>query len=272
MPDWRKPQEYTYTEKLNLRQWAWEFLRRSQAYRDLWNELNDFQEKEFEGKSAGDTVMMPLWLFSRGAELGLANQLPGPDCPAHEISDLKWSLGVVLKKVNPDTVPDHPTIVRFAFNLALPIEQQLQEMSNELRILKQEYDAAGYPAIASPNVRVRKDLWVTYLRLLDAKLAGASIGEMGRVVFADTSDQRGNAQNALRRARDFAESGYRQLLFMTDPGVPHSRPETPPVPTTLVRILLGDDWANYRAGEVVEVDSVRGDWLLNNLPGSRLAD
>jgi hypothetical protein len=271
MSDWRNPSDYDYTKNLSLGQWAWEFLRRSQAYRDLWKELNDFEEKEYEGKKVGDTVMIPLGLYNRGEALGLAS-LPSPDVPAHQVPDLKWCLGVEMKRVSPDMVPDHPAIVRFAVNLSLPIEPQLQAMANELHALKQEYDDAGHPAIAPPYVRKRTETWATYLRLLDAKLAGANITEMGRVVFAETSNQRGNAQNGLRKAEKFAESEYRQLLFMSDPTVPHTRPETVPVPTTMVRILLGSDWEGRLAGEVVEVDSLRGDWLLANLPGSRLIE
>ena len=272
MSDWRNPDDYAYTEDLTYPQWAWEFLRRSSTYRTLWNEYSEFVEREFEGKQAGDPVLMPIGFFARGERLGLENQLPGPEVPAHQIPDLKWSIGVMMKKVDDDDIPDHPAIRRFVFNLALPIEGQIQQMANELRLLKNEYDEAGYPSIAPPNVRVRKDLWRTYLRLLDAKLAGASIGEMGRVAYADTSDQRGNAQNALRRAEEFAESGYWQLLFMTDPNAPHLRPEEPPKRTYLVSIILGTDWEEHAAGEVIEVDSRRGEWLLANVPGSRLSE
>jgi hypothetical protein len=27
LPDWRQPQNYSYTESLSVEQWAWEFLR-----------------------------------------------------------------------------------------------------------------------------------------------------------------------------------------------------------------------------------------------------
>jgi len=271
LPNWRIASEYAYTENLTFRQWAWEFLRRSKAYRELWNALQEFTEKEFAGKQVGDPVLMPIGLFDFGTQLGLKNHLPGPDAPAYELPDLQWAIGLAMQKMRVSNLPDHPAIVVFAYNLALPIDAQIEAVASEIRLLKREYEEAGHPAIKPPNIRVRKDLWTTYLRL-DAKLAGASIGEMGRVVFADTHNPRGNAQNALRKAQKFAESDYRQLLLLKDPDSPHLRPEEQPIPRPMVRVLLGADWGKHPAGKVVEVDADRGDWLLANLPGSRLVD
>jgi hypothetical protein len=274
MLNWRDPGEYAYTENLTLPQWAWEFLRRSHAYRALWQAIQDYwAELDRQGVQEGDSVTIPVGLFTGGAQFGLENHMPGPDVRADELPNLQWEIGVnSIKKVYPDEIPRHPAAVRFIFDISVPLEGQIARATRELRLLQQEYRAAGHP-IFDTTIRVRKDAWVNYIRLLDAKLAGESISEMGRVIYADTSDQRGNAQNALRKAEEMAESGYRQLLFTHDPSVPHARPKEPPVRTRLVRVLLGADWGeNHSAGETVEVDSVRGDWLLENLPGSRLIE
>ena len=58
---------------------------------------------------------------------------------------------------------------------------------------------------------------MAYLQLLDAAIAGASIGEMGRRLFAEFGDPRKSASYALRTATDLADDGYRDLLLMNDP-------------------------------------------------------
>lgn len=36
--DWRQTEDYAYTEGLTRRDWAWEFLRRNDTYREAWHE------------------------------------------------------------------------------------------------------------------------------------------------------------------------------------------------------------------------------------------
>ena len=36
LPDWRQPQNYSYTESLSVEQWAWGFLRRNRGYQQDW--------------------------------------------------------------------------------------------------------------------------------------------------------------------------------------------------------------------------------------------
>jgi Uncharacterized conserved protein (DUF2285) len=273
MPNWRNLEDYRYTASLTFQQWAWEFLRRSRAYRELWDAHDAFwKQAESNGLKAGDEISIPEWFFEGGKALGLAGHLPGPEVPAYQVPNLKWSLGLRLLKVSRADLPNDPAVAAFAFNLALPIDRQIEEVMREVRMLKREYDEAGHPSLEPPSIRFREEQWTRYLQLLDAKLAGESISGMGRALFGDTSNDRQNAQSALRKAEQFSASDYRQLLFMTDPKAPHLRPEAAPIRSRLVRILLGSDWGTRRAGEVVEVDSVRGDWLVANIPGSRLAD
>jgi hypothetical protein len=43
---WRDPANYAYTEDLPLWRWAWEFLRRSERYREAWGEYRKALEEE----------------------------------------------------------------------------------------------------------------------------------------------------------------------------------------------------------------------------------
>ncbi len=38
-PDWKDAKTYSFTKEFDLSQWAWEFLRRIEAYKESWNEF-----------------------------------------------------------------------------------------------------------------------------------------------------------------------------------------------------------------------------------------
>jgi hypothetical protein len=77
--------------------------------------------------------------------------------------------------------------------------------------------AEGIAVQIGPRRKPQRSKFVLYLQLLDAALAGASIGEMGRRLFGGFGDPRKSASYALRTARDMADDGYRDLLLMDDP-------------------------------------------------------
>lgn len=219
--NWRNPGEYTYTEKLTLRQWAWEFLRRSKTYRELWNaytEFMDFMDKEFEGKEIGDPIRMPIGFFRRGAALGLLNHLTDPDIRADQAGEFKWAWGFGLKISDESSTDrnENPAAVRITFDLTLPLDDQLRLVTHFLKESRKRLDAEGWPRIAPSKLRIRPDLWLIYVRLLDARNAGVSIAEMGRTIFTAMGDPRKSAQNALRRAEVLSESEYQQLLYKFD--------------------------------------------------------
>jgi transcriptional regulator len=215
MLDWRNPEDYAYAASLTHRQWAWEFLRRGSRYRKLFSALDDFSRREFDGKQQGDEVLMPDGLFDLATQLGLAGHLPGPDVRADRVKDLGWSGGV--RVIYPGQRLNHqPQIVALAFNALLPIEPQLRFAEEIVRETRQKLEEFGHSIRKTPPVRTLKDAWTIYLRLLDARAAGVSIAEMGRVVYPGAGDPRKSAQNALRRAEAFAETEYLQLLTKED--------------------------------------------------------
>ncbi len=52
------------------------------------------------------------------------------------------------------------------------------------------------------------------IRALDGIGQGASVAEVGRVLFGDHGDPRRSAQRALLRAREISVKGYRELLLL----------------------------------------------------------
>ncbi len=93
-----------------------------------------------------------------------------------------------------------------SFDLTRPVLPQLEDAKRLIeeetgrRFYDDELDVPGAPM--APKIHVKK--WLTYLRLLDAKAAGASLSEMSQVILAGTNtraDQR-TAGNMLKQAEE----------------------------------------------------------------------
>ena len=74
---------------------------------------------------------------------------------------------------------------------------------------------SGAPVPPQPNRRKFKTgQFVRYARLLDARLANATMYRIARVMFSDSEDQERSARLAMETALRMAESDYRELLLL----------------------------------------------------------
>jgi hypothetical protein len=211
MPDWRNPDDYAYAEKLRLHDWAWEFLRRSHAYRLAWD--------RFLIAAAADKRVA---YESASGEFGLVEPVD-PDLSAAETGEVSWweAVGVrILADWSPSTRenqpwPGFPRVIGLAFDFTVPLKLQIAQATDVLKRCLETLETIGFPMEEDPKPRVRvsRTRFTLYLRLLDAERAGASLGEMGRQLFKDHGDQRNSAKEALQNAKRMTESGYRDLLL-----------------------------------------------------------
>jgi hypothetical protein len=82
------------------------------------------------------------------------------------------------------------------FDLGQPIEPQFEQIADYRKKLRAE-------AYSDEDAtRKRKQLWPTYLRLLDAKDAGASLSEMATVLSKHGEHSPQRARAALQAAED----------------------------------------------------------------------
>ncbi len=236
MADWRKAEDYAYTERLRLHDWAWEFLRRNPAYSLAWDNFwVAFHAKDWakarpgtfilseESEQKLDAMTAAYDAASRG--FGLVNAFD-PDLSAVETTNtISWweAVGVTIleewnKPVREDRPwPGYPRSIGLSFDFTLPLEAQIEQAKETLMRCRETIKEAGLPwEEYKAKVRVDRSRFGLYLRLLDAERAGASLGEMGRRLFKSHSDQRKSAKNALQRARRMSESGYRELLLMAN--------------------------------------------------------
>lgn len=213
MSDWRNPEDYEYTGELSLSQWAWEFLRRSEKYQSMYLEHLVARQAVASGPVDGRIEVSYKALFASDG-FGLY-RMYGPEMRADQIDRLEWIVSpTISQRWNPQLDPlapwpGYPDAVALVFDLTLPQDQQQKVVAEILDRLREIRSQDGHPK--PKRVRTQHEVWTRYLRLLDAKLDGTSISEMGRVIFAGNEVSRKSAQGALRRAVEMANRGYRQL-------------------------------------------------------------
>lgn len=203
VPDWREPEEYSYTDGLHVHEWAWEFLRRNSEYRSRWQ---DYSRRCKERDTAS-----PIW--QEAYRWGIYSPAD-PDVPAPEGMP-KWTEWVdsVLDEIEDseelygDGIPR--ALETFTFDLLKPVDPQL----DLARIYLQASQKSMFRKV--PQVpRFKRENFKTYLRLLDASEAGESIREIGRVLFSDKADARRTAQKMLLTAQAMVAERYQDLLLL----------------------------------------------------------
>ena len=196
--NWKREQDYEYTQYLPPSRWAWEFLRRNPDYRDCWE--------------SGDQ--------SGAHEWGLA-RLVDPDdrCPEGLRFNLSFG-GMIIGGWHSDlAVPlGH---VYYDFDITKPLPKQLEKAARDLRLVQDIENQIGELPPMSPT-RDRIDKWPRYLRILDAATEETSRAEMAEHLFPDLPDDYPNhkgskaASNSLRQARGMVEVGYRKILLIQE--------------------------------------------------------
>jgi hypothetical protein len=98
------------------------------------------------------------------------------------------------------------------FDLCSPIEPQLNRAKLLFRVRQRTLK------LLSSDVRPRIDLFANYLRVLDAKAAGATDAEIAGVLFLRLNADDGvkRVRNFYKRARALRDGGYRQLAARAD--------------------------------------------------------
>ncbi len=229
MRQWDKAQDYAYTQELDARQWAWEFLRRNADYQadwawfqSCWSALEydygrapqrDFQRwkqdaRAFRENDAGDRLLIECWM---GERWGLAKFPPNPQ---HDALQLGEALGWRHRPVNSrllfagDPLPATDSLHRVLdFDLGLPIAPQLEAAR---RTLAAQLQALRHGGAAVPhNVKNQASSWRSCLRILDAHVAGASTQAMAACLCEGNEEQLGLLR---QKARALSTSGYLELL------------------------------------------------------------
>ena len=279
MPDWRKKEDYAFTEALDRRGWTWEFMRRNESYRTDYESFVSthariYEPPRLEGESVTDWALRaerqgtePVsvnrkWFYASkwgiwppmkdpSDDIAPEFRLPYPKVvSSEEVADYFGpAVSSIATKEEQPFAPVEPAFDRpiLAFHLWQPLKPQMQqakrvlkEMQKALERKKQELQElqdqekidAVNPAktsnkgwsvpqwisdplskvakkknkkkkiVAPSSANVHKDVWLRYLRLLDAFATGAKANYIVTVIedYQDKDDTHAGgyeAQTAL---------------------------------------------------------------------------
>ena len=214
LPDWLDKSQYPDPHKTSEVGWAWEFLRRNPDYQKLWEQAHIlkyvYNPKDIEAYLRRAKKEGGLWhvntqqrSFSQAPFIKRFRLESAPPDPATPNATLLFS-GQFLRFAHKQTYGAdevranlHNGQVLVWFDLNWPIQRQL-ENAKQLLYAK---------APEAEKRRIRFAQFRNYLRLLDAKCSGATVGEMADKIYPR---QEGNQQ----KVRDQLKAAIR---YCTDP-------------------------------------------------------
>lgn len=223
--DWKNPDDYDYLAEFNLHEWAWEFLRRNPEYREAYFALEASATKAKFREAQEDPVK---WEAFRALHIA-ATEPWGLRMPANPrftyreaFPNFVQQAGVQMppswtapEAEEGDLWPGYPHTVVLQFDLHYSVEIQIQIAAERLRRFGRHIaEAFNYQPIAPKTKQYRKGQFPLYVRILDAELAGATIGQMSRELFRGTEDQRGNLKSMRATAQRMSRKDYRDLLLL----------------------------------------------------------
>lgn len=217
LPDWREESAYPDPAKTSFRQWSWEFLRRNPEYQRHWTwyeeqgipELDYLPEngddemrlcwcdppaedgetyREWNQRCDGRAVIKP-WSSVLGEKHGIKGMIQDPSEPhLHYALYTGWSPSMLINRgqapefygaMKPERIGEAVA----KLDLTLPVDVQLERLGRVLKTAQRRMAERGDIVLHKTSNHVKK--FRAYLRLLDAELVQATVGEMAQHVFAE---------------------------------------------------------------------------------------
>lgn len=235
LPDWSAPESYAQCKNWDDSQWRWEFLRRRPDYRsdfeaalaaqtnplelppDLTNDDANWQLRDglrawpFFHKGAQRYALMKFfdpviseWVYG-GPEWNSGLILGGFDGQEWTVTNDGWFAAVEAEHM-----------MALTFDLRRPLKEQITEANATLEQAQFEFLAYGsgapegvsiqdaeYLALRLvPAPKLHREKWSLYLRVLDAREAGASLNEIAEILPKSQSRRDAKAaHNVVGQAR-----------------------------------------------------------------------
>lgn len=219
LPNWQDGSTYGVTDSWEYMRWRWEFSRRRQDLRDAFDarakETYEFYvalysdpknahvygvRRTLEPHEPGFTARSYV-----GDSFGYAG-IPNPrisEQPSHVMfsvldypGDVSLYDGESCKDVNGDPAPItlEDNQMAIVFNLDKPIAIQIEAAKRSL--LGKQKERHG----SKLQKRQRRDLWLTYLQVLDGRECGAKWSEIAQILPNSTSRTEQNARDTWEQA------------------------------------------------------------------------
>jgi hypothetical protein len=216
-----EPSAYPGPYDILLSQWAWEFLRRNPRYQQDWAEKAEpvvtsrgeydksLISKELDAEIKGIEQKYGIMMVQdpkdgRWPAIFRSEFVTTYECP-NSVGSIQWTIKVL------------PGELYVKFDLKRSIGAQIEEVRGLIENYQRDELSSG--RISKPRqTRNWRDKWPMYLRVLDARVADASLNEIARVLFPNTPNSypefkgRDAIRKDLTAARRLRDGGYLSML------------------------------------------------------------
>lgn len=229
LPDWKIKQNYPDAKSASKEQLAWEFLRRSPAYQKDYRRIRKMPGIDEMVKYANDTnfqkyyktkpPMLPNETYNEFTERCKKEQLEVSSVRDDLLED--YGISEYSKQINPasntppkfsDYYPYSPKFrksgtltqyysdeVLMTFSLTVNLDMQLKA-AKKILLQRRKY-------LPRSNQKSSNNLYIRYLRILDAKASKIPETEISRIIF-----------NTADKSNSIINSGYKAGLKLRDGG------------------------------------------------------
>ena len=212
-PDGMNAEDYTNSDEWCDRRWRWEFLRRSQKVRSAFSLalINLYQgegrEIPFDFMTDVENLEIVLPLSPQmAANTGYA-ALPNPANPEsfrlldqselsfHDARRItQWDITLVERGQISSGEVFNVSQVPIIFDPNSPIAPQVEGLAEYLLSFR-------HPSVRSDPQKQRGDLWLSYLRILDAREAGYTYAQCAERLCSSTAATDQTARDRVRAAK-----------------------------------------------------------------------
>ena len=233
MPNWEDASAYRFTEKLSRDGWAWEFLRRNPEYSEAWEKAEagfrrhpdsaGFSTEEL-AKLGFPHYQIPFWPApSRwGFKHFLNPERTWAEFPRYaRWKEFRRTAGWLYVGRGPERFEGGQTVgislpegrAAFVFDLRVQLAPQLKEARESLLGWQKYRETKG---LKVQRLKHQPDNWCLYLRLLDARAAGAGRDRMAAVLWdsemAAPEQDRNWVDGRMKVALELMRGGYLRIV------------------------------------------------------------
>ncbi len=243
-PDWKQPDHYAALTRVDRRAFAWEWLRRTPAYRAAWRDRNSdvlplvasrhFGLEQFEDPSLPAPFARPVWsgsvdptviraavdnaMAASNERIDLRELAPFVSVAIDDdhIEHLLLSDGVRSVRIDvlEGTLIGVPASVRYLLGGIASIAAPLPSLGRLINLVQE-----GRLRESAAATSRRQARWILELRTADAIAAGADQQDIARTLFGSVvADQRWRRDNAAyrQRAQRLVRSARQRLVAPLD--------------------------------------------------------
>lgn len=188
IPDWHDANSYWFTDV----DWRWEFVRRSDKYRDSWSRWNKLLQQMKDHFLKNDNWFAKYGLLDGPVDPTISGL--DPFTPLDCFSPGVIYFGGPMTRARHIRFPD----IAIALDFSKPAPKQMRRMEKSITALQKRWQTV------KDHRKEEREKWGLYLRALDAEAEGVDFSEIGRVLHPSKQ-----TRNVSRRGTQLLEAAHK---------------------------------------------------------------